>query len=129
MVASLPKGWIETTLGEIAEPLQARALPSAYPAEAYVGLEHVEAHTMTLLQQGIARDVRSLSIPFSKGDILYGKMRPYLNKIWIAEFGGLCSSEFLVFPNHRWLNNRFLALRMNADPSHVLGSDSRLHFR
>ena len=30
---------------------------------------------------------------FYKGDIVYGYLRPYLNKVWIAEFDGLCSVD------------------------------------
>src|SRR6266487_2225893 len=42
-------------------------------------------------------------------------MRPYLNKVWVAEFGGLCSAEFFVFPNREELSTQFLALRLNAE--------------
>jgi restriction endonuclease S subunit len=70
---------------------------------------------MRLIGQGKAHDVRSSSILFEKGDVLYGKMRPYLNKVWLAEFAGICSAEFLVFPQSGGLNNAFLALRLNAD--------------
>jgi type I restriction enzyme S subunit len=41
-------------------------------------------------------------------------MRPYLNKVWVAEFDGLCSAEFLVFPKIEGLNNRFFAYRLNS---------------
>lgn len=86
-----------TTLGEITEPSRARALPAEAPDMPYIGLEHIEPQTMKLLGHGYARDVRSSSVLFSKGDVLYGKMRPYLNKVWVAEFDGICSAEFLVF--------------------------------
>jgi restriction endonuclease S subunit/ABC-type cobalamin/Fe3+-siderophores transport system ATPase subunit len=41
-------------------------------------------------------------------------MRPYLNKVWVADFDGLCSGEFLVLANPEGLNSRFLAARLNA---------------
>ena len=97
MPNELPHGWVNTTLGEIVEPSRQRALPTEFPDMRYVGLEHIEQHTMRLLGYGSARDVRSSSVRFLKGDVLYGKMRPYLNKVWVAEFDGLCSAEFLVF--------------------------------
>jgi type I restriction enzyme S subunit len=81
----------------------------------YVGLEHIEPHSMRLLGHSYAREVRSSSARFSMGDILYGKMRPYLNKVWVAEFDGLCSAEFLVFQKSNGLNSQFLALRLNAE--------------
>ena len=80
----------------------------------YVGLEHIEPNTMRLLGQGRASEVRSSSVRFSGGDVLYGKMRPYLNKVWVAEFDGICSAEFLVFPKCDGLKSLFLALRLNA---------------
>jgi type I restriction enzyme S subunit len=49
------------------------------------------------------------------GDVLYGKMRPYLNKVWVAEFDGLCSAEFLVFPKTDGVSSQFLAARLNAE--------------
>lgn len=70
---------------------------------------------MKLLGHKYARDVRSSSLQFSTGDVLYGKLRPYLNKVWVAEFTGMCSAEFLVFPHTGELNSEFLAFRLNAD--------------
>jgi type I restriction enzyme S subunit len=114
MPKNLPKGWVKTTLGEIAEPSRERALPMEVPAMRYVGLEHIEPQTMKLLDHGYASEVRSSSLRFSRGDVLYARMRPYLNKIWVAEFDGICSAEFLVFAIRVGLNSQFLAVRLNA---------------
>lgn len=116
MAEQLPRGWVKTTLGEIAEPWSMRSLPTEVHTMRYVGLEHIEPQTMRLLKYGDALEARSSSssLRFSKGDVLYGKMRPYLNKVWVAEFDGLCSNEFLVFQKSVWLNSHFLALRLNA---------------
>ena len=44
-----------------------------------------------------------------KGDILFGRMRPYLNKVWVAEFGGVCTGEAVVFrPNPKKVDTTFL---------------------
>lgn len=114
MSYELPKGWIKTTLGEIVEPSRERAAPGETAAW-YVGLEHIEPDTMRLLGHGEGSEIRSSSLRFSKGDVLYGKMRPYLNKVWVAEFSGICSAEFLVFPKRDGVNNEFLAERLNAE--------------
>ena len=95
MLKKLPKGWAKTTLGEIAAPSRERAQPTDFPEMKYVGLEHIEADAMHLIGHGHAHEVRSSALRFAKGDVLYGKMRPYLNKVWVAEFDGLCSAEFL----------------------------------
>ena len=115
MPKTLPKGWATTTLGEIAEPSRRRALPARLPGIRYIGLQHVEPHTMRLVGHGYGSDVRSSSTRFSEGDVLYGKLRPYLNKVWVAEFDGLCSAEFLVFSKLEGLNSHFLALRLSAE--------------
>jgi type I restriction enzyme, S subunit len=115
MADMLPKGWAKTTLGELVQPSRDRALPADYPDMRYVGLQHIEPQTMRLLGHGDALDAMSSCIMFSKGDVLYGKMRPYLNKVWLASFDGLCSPEFLVFKCRKDLNSEFLALRLNAE--------------
>ncbi len=130
----IPEGWVKTTLGEVVQPSRERALPAEFPAMRYVGLEHIEAHSMRLLGHGHARDVRSSCVRFAEGDVLYGKMRPYLNKVWVAEFDGLCSTEFLVFSKREGLNSRFLSLRLNAEDfvtfadSQVSGERPRIRF-
>lgn len=115
MPEKLPKGWVKTTLGDITQPSRERALPAEVPGMQYVGLEHIEPQTMKLLGHGYAQDTRSSAVRFSKGDVLYGKMRPYLNKVWVAEFDGICSAEFLVFPKHDSVDCNFLALRLNSE--------------
>lgn len=134
MPDELPKGWVKTTLGEIVEPSRKRVLPADVPAMRYIGLEHIEPQTMRVLGHGYGRDVRSSSVLFSKGDVLYGKMRPYLNKVWVAEYEGICSAELLVFPKCDSLNSQFLALRLNAEDfvnfanGHVSGERPRVNF-
>jgi type I restriction enzyme S subunit len=115
MPEQLPTGWIKTTLGEIAQPSRTRVSPMDVPTARYVGLEHIESQSMKLIGNGFASEIRSSAVRFSKGDVLYGKMRPYLNKVWVAEFDGLCSAEFLVFQKHDGLNNQFLAFRLNEE--------------
>ena len=114
MAQELPAGWIRATLGDITRPSRVGVDPNDRPGAKFVGLEHIESGTMRLLGHGLATDVRSRSLAFSEGDVLYSRMRPYLNKVWTAEFGGVCSGEFLVFPKQEHLHNAFLAVRINA---------------
>lgn len=67
----------------------------------YIGLEHVEQ--ITGEPQGISivtcEQIRSRSKVFEQGDILYGRLRPYLRKALYVEppyTNGLCSTEFIV---------------------------------
>ncbi len=58
--------------------------------------------------------MRSSGVQFARGDVLYGRMRPYLNKVWLADRNGLCSGEFIVFPGTGALRGPFLRYRLNA---------------
>lgn len=64
----------------------------------YLGLEHITEGTGESTWTGPCKGatIKSTKNVFRKGDVLYGKLRPYLNKVWIAEFDGVCSTEMLV---------------------------------
>lgn len=51
---------------------------------------------------------------FLAGDVLYGRLRPYLNKVAKPDFDGLASAEFIVFPDQSHLRSGFLKHRLNA---------------
>lgn len=68
-------------------------------AATFVGLEHIESGT-GVHTGGLAVEMADLTgrkPRFHKGDIVYGYLRPYLNKVWIAEFDGLCSVDQYVY--------------------------------
>ena len=64
----------------------------------FVGLESIESWTGTLLRDSADTTVEgsSLSNTFEPGDVLFGKLRPYLAKVWVAEFPGRVTTECLV---------------------------------
>ena len=62
----------------------------------YVGLENIESWTGKVLGNSAAVEGTSLSNTFELGDVLFGKLRPYLAKVWVAEFPGRSTTEFLV---------------------------------
>ncbi len=61
----------------------------------YVGMENITSkngkyvHTEEVIPEGISNT-------FKDNDVLFGKLRPYLAKSWLASFSGICSSELLV---------------------------------
>ena len=72
----------------------------------YVGLENIESRTGKLLPGASTTDADArqpppvgaapLSNTFERDDVLFGKLRPYLAKAWVAEYSGRCSTELLV---------------------------------
>lgn len=64
----------------------------------YIGLEHLERNN-GIIGYGLSEEVKSIKSVFKKGNILYGRLRPYLNKHDIAKFDGICSTDILVYSN------------------------------
>jgi type I restriction enzyme S subunit len=62
----------------------------------YVGLENIEPWTGQFIQPGEPLLSDGQSTLFNSGDVLFGKLRPYLAKALRAQAPGICSSEFLV---------------------------------
>lgn len=100
----LPSGWLSLTLGEVisygstekAEPED--LLPETWVLE----LEDVEKGTTKILTRLTYSDRQSKSTKnvFYAGDVLYGKLRPYLNKIVFADSPGVCTTEIVpIRPN------------------------------
>ena len=110
-LSELPDGWVWTTLGEIIEPSKEKVNPLAIEEVPYISLEHIEKDTGKLLGHGRSSDVRSSKTRFNCGDLLYGKLRPYLNKVHISDFEGVCSTDLLVFPKNELLSNAFFLYR------------------
>jgi type I restriction enzyme S subunit len=104
--------------------------PGLNPGEPYIGLEHIEAHSMRLLSHGHGADVKSAKTRFRSGDVLYGKLRPYLNKVTRPEFGGMCSTDILVFSESEALDAGYLANYLNqwevAEQAHHLSNGVEL---
>lgn len=107
----LPLGWQWAQIGEILQPSADRIDPSKANGIAYIGLEHIGKNTGKIIGQGNSDDVKSLKSKFFHGDLLYGKLRPYLNKVWVAEFEGLCSTDILVFHKNKYISNKYLLFR------------------
>ncbi|OOF09690.1 type I restriction endonuclease subunit S, partial [Salinivibrio sp. MA427] len=65
--------------------------------ERYIGLEHLDSGSLKVKRWGmIAEDSPSFTRVFKKGQLLFGKRRPYLKKAAIAEFDGICSGDIIV---------------------------------
>ena len=112
--SALPHGWVETTLAEVVEPRIVKSDPQGSPEARYIGMDQVEAHRMRLLGTREAGSMKSTANMFRGGDVLYGRLRPYLNKVYQPDFDGMCSSEFIVMPETSAVRGNFLKYRMNS---------------
>ena len=65
----------------------------------YVGLENITQNTGQLTGQVLVDDpskIKSAKNVFCNDDILYGRLRPNLNKVWLADRQGICSTDIIV---------------------------------
>ncbi len=106
----------ETLLfGECANLVRASTLPSLYPDSPYIALEHINQATLSLNGYAYGRDADSQKTKFSKGDILFGKLRPYFRKVVIAPFDGLCSTDIWVVRPKVGIDRNFLFYWMASE--------------
>lgn len=110
----MPEGWTEVSLGDVVRPRKGKADPQSIPEAKFIGMEQVEAHTMRLLGTVPAGSMRSGANVFCASDVLYGRLRSYLNKVYSPDFAGLCSGEFIVLPETDAILGHFLKYRLNA---------------
>lgn len=98
--------WQEKTLGDLLS-LSKEKTETFDAALKYVGLENIEKGVGEISFQS-ADTVKSTKNIFYKGDLLYGKLRPYLNKHGVANFDGVCSTDILVFNSNELSFNNFV---------------------
>jgi hypothetical protein len=65
-------------------------------ATQFVGLQHVESHSGRCIGSDPIGNESGRKFRFMPGDIVYGYLRPYLNKVWLADRHGLCSVDQYV---------------------------------
>ena len=93
----IPEGWRWGALREIAKNSRRSAQPSEIPdGTGYIALEHIPRRTLALGDWTVADGVKSNKYWFQKGDLLFGKLRPYFHKVGIAPIDGVCSTEIVV---------------------------------
>lgn len=66
------------------------------PADTFVGLQHIESHTGRCIGSDTLESLEGRKFRFRPGDVVYGYLRPYQNKVWVADRYGLCSVDQYV---------------------------------
>ena len=102
----LPDGWTEYKLKDIMSISSKRYNPNK-DTKNYkcIELEHIESETGILNGHTNSKDIHSVKNVFEKGEVLYGKLRPYLKKFYLAKFDGVCSSEIWVLKGKKVIND------------------------
>ncbi len=115
------KGWEKRPLKEIANIQRNSVMPDDIKNMKYVGLEHIESTTGNILEviEVHNGDLKSNKFLFDEDCVLYGKLRPYLNKIALPYFKGICSTDILPIKPIRNKSNRFFIAYLLKNPYYV----------
>ncbi|MCY4006786.1 MAG: restriction endonuclease subunit S [Rhodobacteraceae bacterium] len=92
-----PVGWIRGILADIADSPRRGISPSDVSENTpYIDLKHMPRRSIGLMEWEVAGKVKSHKTRFRRGDILFGKLRPYFHKVGIAPTNGICSTDIVV---------------------------------
>ena len=111
---NFPEHWKNVQLKEIASLRRENIQPEDDLCLNYVGLEHIDSGESQLKRYGSASEVKSTKSRFYPNDILYGKLRAYLDKVVIAEMEGICSTDILVVTANSKTIPRFLVYLLHT---------------
>ena len=97
----IPDNWVWIRLGYIVDFSQSDTVAASQinPSSWVLDLEDIEKDSGKLLQRKTFGETQSKSDKhcFFKGNVLYSKLRPYLNKVIVADADGYCTTEILAF--------------------------------
>ncbi|EBA4053010.1 restriction endonuclease subunit S, partial [Salmonella enterica] len=126
----LPMGWEWTRLGSISNyGFCDKAEPEDVTPETWIlELEDIEKVTSKLINKVTfaERPFKSSKNRFSQGDVLYGKLRPYLDKVIVANEPGVCTTEIIPITSYGNIYPEFLRLLLKA-PNFIIYANSSTH--
>jgi len=116
-IGMIPEEWETVNLNSVCSLRKETIDPKNSESLHYIGLEHIVPGDLKIRKYGNSSSVKSTKHVFYKGDILYGKLRPYLNKVAIPEMEGICSTDIMVFKvNANIINIDYLAYYLHSKP-------------
>lgn len=78
-----------------------------------IGLENIEGKSGKFIETNT--EFEGNGIAFSEKDVVYGKLRPYLQKVWLAEFAGNAVGDFFVFRANNNSNSTYIKYLLLSD--------------
>lgn len=82
----------------------------------YIGLENVNSGEFQCLSFSESKEVKAICNVISSGDICYSKLRPYLDKAFIASFEAVCTTELLVFDVISGIRKEYVLYYLHSMP-------------
>jgi len=96
-LGEIPEGWEVGRLGDVAHHSR-RGIPpeEIKPETPYIALEHMPKRCIALSEWDLADGLESNKFEFRRGEVLFGKLRPYFHKVGVAPVDGVCSTDIVV---------------------------------
>ena len=115
-LGDIPKGWEINKIGDIAENVR-RNVPKGDldVPRSYVGLEHIPRRSLALDAWEMTTELGSNKLEFRKGEVIFGKVRPYFHKVSVAPFDGVCSADTIVIRARRPEDYAFMVACVSSD--------------
>ncbi len=108
--------WKMCTLGDIIKPIRNRVnLCKENENFIFIGMDCIKPNELNICKKYIYKEVPSSAFAFKKKDVLYGRMRSYLNKVYEAEFDGIASAEFIIFRENDNIISSYLKYILHND--------------
>ncbi len=96
-LGEIPEGWKVGCLGDVADhPRRGIQPDDIEDGTPYIALEHMPKGRIALTEWGTADALESNKYVFKRGEILFGKLRPYFHKVGVAPVDGVCSTDIVV---------------------------------
>ncbi|SMO39711.1 type I restriction enzyme, S subunit [Saccharicrinis carchari] len=111
---------IEKSSGELI-PLSEVLIPKKAKSQVphkinrYIGLEHIESGAFSCIEFGNSNEVLAQCNIVEEGDLCYSKLRPYLDKAFIATFQAVSTTELLIYNTHK-LSKEFVLYHLHSKP-------------
>lgn len=108
----LPQNWLQVQLGDVVSygKTQKCELSNVTDDTWALELEDIEKESSRIISRKTAaeRPFKSTKNRFKSGNVLYGKLRPYLNKVVVADTDGVCTTEIIPLDSEPFVLNRYL---------------------
>lgn len=96
-LGEIPAGWRVGKFGDVAEHPRRTIQPSVISTGTpYIALEHMPRGSIALTEWETGDGLESNKYEFKRGEILFGKLRPYFHKAGVAPIDGVCSTDIVV---------------------------------
>lgn len=108
--------WKKVKLGDVCAPSSEKYNPlTENDFLSCIEMENINQESGTINGKSDITKLLSLKNKFHRGEVLYGKLRPYLRKYWLSDCEGVCSTEIWVLKSAEGIDNQFLFYLFQSD--------------